>query len=113
MSTPNNPAANTASTLLNILAASNGYVTLAIQAAGVLIPLGKALVQKIEDIGKGTITITFTDLVAADMAELDAIQQLSIDEITTINAELAQLGLPALPAPPNPPIVQSTDAPKP
>lgn len=99
--TPNSPVGKTASTMLNILAASNGYVTLAIQAAGVLVPLGKALVQKIEDIGKGSVTITFTDLVTADLAELDAIQKLSSDEIAAINAELAQLGLPALPPPPS------------
>jgi len=100
-STPNKPAGGAASTVLNILAASNEYVTLGIQVAGVLIPLGKALVQKIEGIGAGAVTITFSDLVAADTAELDAIQKLSEDDLAAVNAELTRIGLPALPAPPS------------
>jgi len=100
-STPNKPAGREASTVLNILAASNEYVTLGIQVAGVLIPLGKALVQKIESIGQGAVTITFSDLIAADTAELDAIQQLSEDELTAVNAELKRIGLPELPPPPS------------
>lgn len=99
-STPNKPAGSTASTVLSILAASNEYVTLGIQVAGVLIPLGKALVGKIKEIGTGSVTITFTDLIAADTAELDAIQKLSEDELAAVNAELTRIGLPVLPAPP-------------
>jgi hypothetical protein len=105
-STPKPPAgspiASGAATLLNILAASNGYVTLGIQVAGVLVPLGKALIGKIKSIGAGAVTITFTDLVAADTAELDAISKLSTDELAVINTELAAMGLPTLPEPPKP-----------
>lgn len=108
MSTPNQPAAgSTVTSLLSILQLSSGWVTLGINVAGVAIPLIKALVQKIEGIGAGNVTITFSDLVAQDLAELDAIAKLSTDDLTAINAELTRLGLPTLPAPPpGPPITQ-------
>jgi len=96
----NQPAGSKTLALLQAVAGANGYVALAISAAGVLIPLGKALVQKIESIGKGSVTITFTDLVAADDAELAAITQSSTADLDDINAELKRLGLPELPAPP-------------
>lgn len=103
-STPKQPIAGTTKTtagnLLSILAGANGYVTLAIEAAGVIVPLAKGFIQKIEGIGAGSVTITFTELIAADTAELDAITKLSTDELTAVNAELARLGLPPLPAPP-------------
>lgn len=80
----------------------NTEIALGIQVAGVLIPLAKGLVAKIEGIGTKTTTITFTDLVAADAAELDAIQQLSTDDLTAVNAELVRLGRPPI-APLDPP----------
>jgi hypothetical protein len=98
-STPNKPAGTTLTTILTILEGSNGYVQLAVTVAGVLIPLGKALIQKIEGIGTGSITITFSDLITADNTELDAIAKLSTDELTAINAELTRLGLPTLTVP--------------
>jgi hypothetical protein len=107
MSTPNQPAGSGLGTLLTILSASNEYVTLGVTVAGVAIPLIKALISKIEGIGTGNVTITFSDLVAGDLAELDAIQQLSTDDLTAVNAELTRMGFPTLPAPPaGPPITQ-------
>lgn len=97
----NPPAGSKTLGLLQTIADANGYVALAIQVGGVLIPLGKALIQKMESIGTGSVTITFTDLVAADDAELDAIVQSSTADLEAINAELAKLGLPQLPAPPS------------
>ena len=96
----NQPAGSTTLGLLQTLAGTNGYIALGIQVAGVLIPLGKALIQTIEGIGQGSATITFTDLVAADDAELAAIVQNSETDLAAVNAELAKLGLPQLPAPP-------------
>jgi hypothetical protein len=100
MPTENNPASSKTLSLLQTLSDANGYVALAISAAGVLIPLGKALVSKIESIGKGSVTITFTDLVAADDAELATIVQSSGADLAAINAELAKLGLPPIATPP-------------
>ncbi len=96
----NPPAGSKTLELLQTLAGANGYVALAISAAGVLIPLGKALISKIEDIGKGSVTITFTDLVAADDAELAQVVQQSQADLAAVNGELAALGLPPIPAPP-------------
>jgi hypothetical protein len=98
-SSTNQPAGSSTLGMLQTLAGANGYIALAISAAGVLIPLGKALISKIESIGKGNVTITFTDLVAADDAELAAIVQTSGADLVAINAELAKLGLPAIAAP--------------
>lgn len=92
--------ASTTSGLLSVLEGSNGIVTLAITVAGILIPLGKALIQKIEGIGTGSVTITFANLVIQDDAELDAITALSTADLAAINAELTRLGLPTLPAAP-------------
>lgn len=109
-STPNKPAVGSAGTgaaFLSALQESSGYVTLAIQVAGVLVPLGKALIGKIKSIGQGAVTIEFDALETQDLAELDAINQLSIDELAAVNAELTRIGLPTLPAPPSPgPITQ-------
>lgn len=96
--TPNKPAGSTALGLLTALQNANGYVALAVQIAGVLVPIGRSLIKKIEDIGAGSVTITFTDLVTADSAELDAINKLATDDLAAINAELARMGLPSLPS---------------
>ena len=101
MSTPNQPAGGSGlGTLLTILSASNEYVTLGVTVAGVAIPLIKGLIAKIEGIGTGNVTITFADLVTADLAELDAIQQLASDDLAAVNAELKRMGFPTLPAAP-------------
>jgi hypothetical protein len=88
-----------AQNILSALADSNGYVTLALTAAGVVIPLAKAAIQKIEGLGSANVTITFTDLVAADQAELTAIVQEADADLAAVNAELTRLGLPAISAP--------------
>lgn len=109
-SEPIKSAVSVPATILNILQESNGYISLGIQLAGVFVPLAKGLVQKIEGIGKGSVTIALSDLVLADQAELDKIAQTAGDDLTAINAELVRMGAPPLvaPAPPagGPPITQ-------
>jgi hypothetical protein len=100
-SNPIKPAAgSTAASILTILQESNGYVSLGIQLAGVFVPLAKALIQKIEGIGSGNVTITFTDLVAADQTEIAAIVTTANADLAAVNAELVRMGLPPLPNPP-------------
>lgn len=90
--TPKSTAAN----LLSSLADANGYVSLAIQVAGAVIPLGKWLVSEIKSISGGNVTITYQALLTADQAELIAINQLATDDLTAINSELTRLGKPPL-----------------
>jgi hypothetical protein len=99
-SNPIKPAGSTASTILTILQESNGYISLGIQLAGVFVPLAKALIQKIEGIGTGSVTITLSDLVLADQAELDKIAQAAGDDLAAINVELVRMGIPPLVVPP-------------
>lgn len=87
-------------TVLTNLQDASGAIALAIQVGGVLVPVVKGLITKIEGIGTKTVTITFADLVTADLAELTAIQQLADADLAAINVELAKLGLPAIVIPP-------------
>jgi hypothetical protein len=105
-SNPIKPAGSTAATILTILQESNGYVSLGIQLAGVFVPLAKALIQKIEGIGTGNVTITFSDLVVVDQAELEKIAQTAGADLDAINAELVRMGHPGLPGGSTPPITQ-------
>jgi hypothetical protein len=99
-SNPIKPAGSTAaSTILTILEASNGYVSLGLQLAGVFVPLAKGLIQKIEGIGTGNVTIAFSDLVAADQDEIAKIVATAGADLDAINAELVRLGAPPLPKP--------------
>jgi hypothetical protein len=93
--------------VLGQLADANGYVTLGLAVAGELVPLGKALVQEVKQIATGATTETYQVLLQIDGAELDAIAQLSEDDLAAVNAELAKLGIPPVPSPiPPTPIVQ-------
>lgn len=94
-----------AKAVLTTLENTNGYVTLAIEVAGELIPLGKAVVRGIRQLATGGTTVDYEVLLRMDGAELDAIDKLSTDDLAAINAELAKLGLP--PVPPLPPAPQS------
>jgi hypothetical protein len=101
MSTPpKSPAGSAASTILTILQESNGYISLGLQLAGVFVPLAKGLIQKIKGIGAGNVTITFTDLVAHDQAEIAGIVTTAGADLDAVNAELVRLGHPPLPTPP-------------
>jgi hypothetical protein len=102
MSTTPNPPSTSSGALLTVLQGAGGYVTLGLELAGVFVPLVKGLISKIEEIGTGSVTIAFTDLVAADMKALDEIAQLSTEDLTAINAELTRVGAPTLPAPAEP-----------
>jgi hypothetical protein len=107
------PPLSTAGTLLTVLQNSGGYITLGLELAGVFVPIIKGLISKIEGIGTGNVTIAFTELLAGDMKALDEIAQLSMEDLTAINAELTRVGAPTLPAPaptPPPPIVQDATA---
>lgn len=97
-STPQGPKAS-AQTILSTLAGVSGYVGVAIQLGGVLIPVGKALVSKIKSISSGNETITYELLMQQDQAELQDVDKLSMDDLTAINAELTRMGLPALTKP--------------
>jgi hypothetical protein len=100
----------TANTILSTLLNTNGYVALAIEVAGELVPIGKALVTGIKQIAQGGKTVTYQVLLQMDAAELDAIDKLSTDDLTAINVELVKLGLAPVPVPgatpPTPPITQ-------
>jgi hypothetical protein len=86
------------------LAESNQLVTLGIELAGEIIPLGKALISDIRKISIGGKTYTYEELLAADNAELDVIHSLVGGDLEAVNAELAAMGLPPLrPAAPKTP----------
>jgi len=89
---------STPKSVLSALAGANGTITLALNVAGALIPLGEALVAEIKQIATGAETVTYTVLLQMDGAELDSIDTLSETDIKAINVELAKLGLPALPS---------------
>ena|ERR1700675_2143556 len=81
----------TAKSALTALAGINGEVTLALNVAGVLVPLVKGAIAEIRQIATGGATMTFAVLIQTDDAELDAIDKLSNDDLTAINAELARM----------------------
>lgn len=85
---------------LTALQDANGYVALGITVAGQLVPLGKWLVSEFKAIGAGGVTISYPVLVQQDIAELDTIRQIALDDLAAINAELAKLGKPPLALPP-------------
>ena len=83
----------------NVLAAlgeSDQYITLGLELAGEIVPLGKALVREIKTIATGTETTTYQLLLEADSKELDAIAALSLADLAAINGELAKLGKPPI-----------------
>lgn len=99
----------------NVLAAlgdTNTLITLGLEVAGEIVPLGKALVRGIRSIGGSTDTTTYELLLVADSTELDAISTLALADLAAINGELAKLGkAPVIPIdsgssePPKPPIL--------
>lgn len=100
----------------NVLAAlgdTNTLITLGLEVAEEIVPLGKALVRGIRSIGGTTDTTTYELLLVADSAELDAIATLALADLAAINGELAKLGKPPVipidstgaSEPPKPPII--------
>jgi hypothetical protein len=109
--TPPNTTPTTSSNLLSILAGINGEIQLAVTIAGVVIPIGKWLVNEFRQITAPG-TITYQLLLQQDSQAIENIGQLAVSDLTAINAELTRLGLPTLtippapkaPAPPGPPV---------
>lgn len=99
MSTNQPKPGSAISSVLSILSETNGYVTLGIEAAGVVIPLIKGLVGEIRKIGGGTPTEQYQILITADLAELDDVAKLATDDLAIINEELARLGKPTVAVP--------------
>jgi hypothetical protein len=93
--TPNPSAAvSTVKGILDALSGSNGEITLAIAVAGQLVPLITGAVTEIKKIASGAETVSYSVLLETDAEELDAVDTLSKDDLTAINAELARLGAP-------------------
>lgn len=97
---------STAKNVLSTIAGVENGVTLAIELSGQLVPLAVGMVREIRQVATGAKTVTYAVLIQTDAAELDAIDKLSTDDLTAINAELTRLGLPPVPVPPPP----ATDA---
>lgn len=91
------------STLLDQLSQIGGEVGIAIQLGEVLVPIGKAVIQKIKGLGASEETLTYQLLVEQDQAELTDVDKLSTDDLAAINAELIRQGKQAVtpPAPPS------------
>lgn len=102
--------------VLGALSDTNTAITLGLEIAGQLIPLGKGLLRSIKAIGTGSETQSYVLLITADAAELDAIAALSLEDLAAVNAELTKLGkAPVIPidsgSSATPPIVESPAAP--
>lgn len=95
MSTPNK--------VLSTLASANGYIAIGLQVGNLVLPLVKGLIKEIRTIGAGTETVSYEIVVQTDMAELDAVDKLALDDLIAINAELNARGLPEIPLPSKPP----------
>lgn len=93
---------STGKNVLSTLAGVESGVTLAIELGGQLVPLATGLVREIRQVATGAKTVSYQVLIETDSAELDAIDKLSTDDLTAINAELTRLGLPPVPVPPPP-----------
>src|SRR5271154_4574116 len=85
--------------ILTALASVNGYVALGLQVGATVIPLVKGAISAIKSIGTSQETVTYQVLLTVDGAELDAIDQLAIDDLTAINAELSKRGVAQIPLP--------------
>jgi hypothetical protein len=90
------PNTVTPKSVLDQLSQIGGYVGLAIQVGEVLVPIGKAVVTKIKSALTSVDSEDYQLLVAGDQAELLAVDKLSNDDLTAINAELVRLGKPPL-----------------
>lgn len=78
--------------VVGALSKANTYVTIALEVAGELVPLGKWLVGSIKAIAGPGGTQTYEAVLTADAAELVTISSLANDDLDAINAELTRLG---------------------
>ena len=100
MSTTNpTPAPTTASTVLTALQTAGGWVTLGVEVAGVVIPLVKGLIAKIQQITLPQGDVSYQVLITADQNELAAVVTLAESDLAAINAKLAADGKPPLVVP--------------
>jgi len=87
-------AGSTAAGILGAIESANGYVTLALEAAGVLVPIVKGVITEIKKLVDPTGTVTYQLLIQTDQAALTTVLTLSEADLAAINAELAKMGLP-------------------
>jgi hypothetical protein len=97
--TPAPTPTTTIASILQILQDAGGYVTLGVEVAGVVIPLVKAVVTDIKNAAEGGATETYTVLLTADAAALDAVDALALEQIEDINAYLGSIGAALIPVP--------------
>jgi len=86
------------STPLSGLAEANSIATLALEVAGVSIPLIKGAITAIKQSISGG-TVTYEVVLQTDQASLDNTVNVSIADLVAINAELTRLGKPTLDVP--------------
>src|SRR5271156_1217631 len=80
----------TAKTALTALAGVSGEVTLALNVAGVLVPLVKGAISEIRQIAAGGQTLSYAVLIQTADAEWDAINAVSNDDRRAIKADRAR-----------------------
>ncbi len=90
-------------TTLGALGTANAIATLALEVGGILIPIIKGAVTKIEQIGSGASSVDYQVLITSDGKELDGVATVAISDLQAINAELVRLQQAALPVPAAPP----------
>jgi hypothetical protein len=92
-----------AAAVVSALTSANAIATLALEIGGVVIPIFKGVVTKIESIGTGSATVDYQVLITTDGKELDGTVQVALADLAAVNAELVRQGKPPLDVPPVPP----------
>lgn len=93
--TPVAPPTSKINTLLNVLNAASGLISIAVPIAGTIIPIIVQIVKSIRGSGAAQ-TIEYSLVVVQDQGALDAIITAGGSDLDLINAELTRLGLPVL-----------------
>lgn len=98
ISTSNNPApqTSTAENILNGVKAVSGVLSIAIPAAGAVVPLITGIVALIRKRKNSQGDVEYTVVLKLGQDELDKVIQVSTDDLSAINAQLAVLGKPPI-----------------
>lgn len=96
------PVATTAGKFLSALSLVNGELVLAVQVAGLLKPIIVGVVKQIKQAVSPTQEIEYTVVLTTGQDKLDAIIDLTGNDLDEINAELVRLGHPPLQKPGEP-----------